>query len=302
MRYFKRHKFFTIVLIVFSLYVYVNYTRIINLNTKIDKNSKFYINDIYMSDGRIYKNYLSKEEQMAYDDIMKLIKSRKATMTIDLKKYNNKSPEEVGSLLSVGSDAILIDHPELLQYSNIGYMYTTEKLELRVSYAINNPLEEEINSLKIQRIISNIKMKTRNMNDLEKIKYVYEWIGDNSKYDTLFTYASKNQSIYNVFIKKNAVCAGFAKASQVIFQNIGIDSMTITGESSGPHMWNIIKYNGKYYYFDSTYPASIRNKNNKYYYDGLLQEKLNYYTQYHSDWYPKIETENALYKNSTNKN
>ena len=296
MRYFKRHKIVTIILIVFSLYVYLNYTKIIEPNSKIDKKSKLYINDIYMSDGRIYTNYLNKEEKQAYDDIINLIKERKYSKKLNLKKYNNKTPEEVGSLLLTASDAILIDHPELLQYSNISYKYTSTWIELRISYAINNPIEEEINTLKIQRIIYGIKNKTKNMSDIEKIKYVYEWIGDNSRYDTLFTYASKNQSIYNVFIKKNAVCAGFAKASQVIFQNIGIESMTITGESTGRHMWNIINYKGKYYYFDSTYAASIRNKNNEYYYDGLKQEKINYYTKEHEEWYPEIETSNMPIK------
>ena len=55
--------------------------------------------------------------------------------------------------------------------------------------------------------------------------------------------------------------------------------MIITGYSTGNHMWNVIKYNGKYYY-----------------YDGLKQDKMNYYTIDYANWYPKIETENALYK------
>ena len=135
------------------------------------------------------------------------------------------------------------------------------------------------------------------MSDLEKIKYVYEWIGDNAYYDKLLTGSSKNQSIYNVFIKGNAVCAGFAKTSQVIFQNIGIESMIITGYSTGSHMWNIVKYNGKFYYYDSTYAASIRDKKHKNYYDGLKQEKMNFYTVDYENWYPRIEKENALYKN-----
>ena len=62
---------------------------------------------------------------------------------------------------------------------------------------------------------------------------------------------SKNQSIYNVFMNKNAVCAGFAKASQVIFQNIGINSYTITGESTGPHMWNVVELDGKYNFINT---------------------------------------------------
>ena len=86
----------------------------------------------------------------------------------------------------------------------------------------------------------------------EKIKYVYNWMGNNTSYDKTFTWSSKNQSVYSVFMSKEAVCAGFAKASQIIFQNIGIESYGVAGQTGGPHMWNIIEYDGKYYFFDST--------------------------------------------------
>ena len=182
----------------------------------------------------------------------------------------------------------------MLQFSSYGYSYDDTMVEAKVEFAINNPVMEELNTLKIRRIIDKIKKETKDMSDREKIKYVYEWIGDNNTYDELFTYTSKNQSIYNVFIKGNAVCAGFAKASQVIFQNIGIESMTITGESGGPHMWNIIKIDEKYYYYDSTWAASIQDKDNKHYYGGLIQEEMNYYVPDHPEWYPTIEKESGL--------
>ena len=56
MRYFKRNKIFTIILIVISVFIYTNYTRIIEPNPKINRKSSLYVNDIYMSDGRIYNN------------------------------------------------------------------------------------------------------------------------------------------------------------------------------------------------------------------------------------------------------
>ena len=70
--------------------------------------------------------------------------------------------------------------------------------------------------------------------------------------------------------------------------------MTISGGSGGPHMWNVIKLDNKYYYYDSTYAASIRDKNNPQYYGGLKQEEMNYYKADHSDWYPKIEEKSGL--------
>ena len=294
MRYFKRHKIISLILIVLSVYLYINYTRIIEENPNIDKNSPAYINDIYMSDERIYNNYLSETEKIAYDELKDMFKKRQLKRKLDINKYSGKSPKDISTDIMNAGRALLIDHPEMLQLASYGYRYDDTMIQAKIDFAINNPIMESLNTLRIRRIIDNIKRRTKDMSDREKIKYVYEWIGDNNTYDELFTYTSKNQSIYNVFIKGNAVCAGFAKASQVIFQNIGIESMTISGESGGPHMWNVIKLDNKYYYYDSTYAASIRDKNHPQYYGGLKQEEMNYYKADHSDWYPKIEEKSGL--------
>lgn len=294
MRYFTRHKLLSIVLIFLSVYLYMNYTRIIEVNPKIDKSSPAYVNDIYMSDERIYNTYLNETEKLVYDELKNMFFERDIKRELDLNKYNGKSTSEISSAIMIAGRAMLLDHPEMLQFSSYGYSYDDTMVEAKVEFAINNPVMEELNTLKIRRIIDKIKKETKDMSDREKIKYVYEWIGDNNTYDELFTYTSKNQSIYNVFIKGNAVCAGFAKASQVIFQNIGIESMTITGESGGPHMWNIIKIDEKYYYYDSTWAASIQDKDNKHYYGGLIQEEMNYYVPDHPEWYPTIEKESGL--------
>lgn len=294
MRYFKRHKFISLILIVLSVYLYINYTRIIEENPNIDKNSPAYINDIYMSDERIYNNYLSETEKIAYDELKDMFKKRQLKRELDINKYSGKSSKDISIDIINAGRALLIDHPEMLQLASYGYRYDDTMIQAKIEFAINNPIMESLNTLRIRRIIDNIKRATKDMSDREKIKYVYEWIGDNNTYDELFTYTSKNQSIYNVFIKGNAVCAGFAKASQVIFQNIGIESMAISGESGGPHMWNVIKLDNKYYYYDSTYAASIRDKNHPQYYGGLKQEEMNYYKADYPDWYPKIEEKSGL--------
>lgn len=294
MRYFKRHKFLSIIILLLSIYLYTNYTRIIEVNPKIDKTSEAYVNDIYMSDERIYNNYLNEIEKQAYSELKEMFFKRESKRTLDLAKYDNKSPDEVSQAIMVAGRAMLIDHPEMLQFSTFRYSHDGVDVEASVEFAINNPVMESLNTLRIRRIIDNIRIATKKMDDREKIKYVYEWIGDNNTYDDLFTYFSKNQSIYNVFIKGNAVCAGFAKASQVIFQNIGIESMTISGESGGPHMWNVIKLDNKYYYYDSTYAACVKDKNHPQYYDGLKQEEMNYYKADYPDWYPKIEEKSGL--------
>ena len=292
MRYFKEHKIVSFVLVIITFYIYINYTIVFDNNSTWNRDN--YTNGIYYSNQRVYNQFLNSDEKKAYDDLMNYINKRQLKVMVDLSKYDNKKPEVVANYYAVAHEAITLDHPELLQVGYISWQYNNEDLKITIFYAIDNKIKEEINTLKIRKIINDIKLKTINMNDLDKIKYVYDWIGSNTVYDSTFTYFAKNQSIYNVFIKKNAVCAGFAKASQVIFQNIGIDSILVSGESTGPHMWNIIKYNNKYYYYDSTWAASIKNKSNEYYYGGLKQEEMNYYTT-DFNWYPEVEKTNALF-------
>ena len=60
-------------------------------------------------------------------------------------------------------------------------------------------------------------------------------------------------------------------------------------------MWNIIKYNGKYYFYDSTV-AACREKGTEGFYDGLKQVEMKDHELNNSEWYPKIEEINALYE------
>ena len=200
MRYFKRHKIISLILIVLSVYLYINYTRIIEENPNIDKNSPAYINDIYMSDERIYNNYLSETEKIAYDELKDMFKKRQLKRKLDINKYSGKSSKDISTDIMNAGRALLIDHPEMLQLASYGYRYDDTMIQAKIDFAINNPIMESLNTLRIRRIIDNIKRRTKDMSDREKIKYVYEWIGDNNTYDELFTYTSKNQSIYNVII------------------------------------------------------------------------------------------------------
>jgi len=283
MQFFKSNKFLTIILLILSFYLYNNYLFLIEKNPMVDRKSSTYINDLYASDERIYNNYLDKTEKKIYRELVEGTKKYNGKMNI---RITNKDTS-----VSEVSDAIITDHPELLNFGGMRYSWDSlGNYEIEVKNATPIILEQ-INISKIERIIYKIKQETKNMSDYEKIKYVYEWMGENSDYDRTFTEMAKNQSAYNVFINKNAVCAGFAKASQIIFQNIGIESFGVSGYTSGPHMWNIVKYEGKYYFFDSTVATSVP-KTSKRYYNGLKQTTMNDYKMDNPEWYPKIEEEN----------
>ena len=269
--------------------------RIVPINKQVNTSSNHYINSLYGSNDFIY-NQLSSNSQHAYDYILEKMVSYTSLFDIPFYEFGCADYNECFSFFSTAFSAIQIEHPELMNLSNYSLRYEqgNDFISVHVYYAQSFPILVDLGELRIQRILADIKKDTANMSDEEKIKYVYNWIGQNTSYDTVFTSTSKNQSIYNVFLKKNAVCAGFAKASLVIFQNIGIEAYAISGESTGPHMWNIVKCNDHYYYFDATVAASIQDESHSNYYDGLVQEKMNFYIPDHVEWYPNVETTNMF--------
>ena len=294
MRFIKKHKIITIVLIFLSVYIYMNFTRIVEPNPLVDKGSEHYVNDLYASDGRIYSDYLDEHEKKIYKMLLNHTKKYDNRFKLYYKDYGCTDLDDLQQKLYNVYYAILIDHPELMNYAGITWycesFETSEYMNVGLYLAFSNKYKEYIGQLSIQRIIYDIKLATTGMSDQEKVKYVYDWMGKHARYDYPFMTFSKNQSIYNVFMKGNAVCAGFAKASQVIFQNIGIESYTITGNTSGPHMWNIVKVDGKYYYYDSTV-AVCRKEGSKGFYDGLNQSFFDSYQPDHASWYSGIDIE-----------
>ena len=285
MNFIKRHKIIIIILIVIAVFYYLRENREIG--------DDHVINSLYKSDERIYKNELGPDDQKMYDLILESLVKHHNFLDIDMDEFNCYDYEDCADIVKYANEALMVDHPELMNYAGYRWKYSNGKFKLTMIPAYNLSYKDYYGVWRIERILDKIEKDTKNMNEEEKIKYVYDWMGDNNKYDYYFTYTSKNQSIYNVFIKKNAVCAGFAKASQIIFSRIGIESYIVHGLTNSEHMWNIVKYNDKYYYFDSTVAVGYK-KSSIHYTEGLQQSFMNDYNAYHSEWYPKVENSNMF--------
>ena len=283
---YNKRKFFIVIGILLVILLIAR--AIYNRNPNVDTRSEFYTNSIYMSDGRIYSSYLDEVNKTLYNLIMEKIKKGKTVIYLKPTAYGCRDYKDCFSRFTIVTHAIMIDHPELLSFGGWLAQYKGDKDE--ITFFIKNsfklPLMNQVGEVIINKKIGDIKKATENMSDKEKVKYVYNWIGENTTYDRLFTSESKNQTIYNVFVNHNAVCAGFAKTSQVIFQRLGIKSYIALGTTTGLHMWNIIEIDNKYYYYDSTVAACIP-KNSSQYYDGLKQSKFSgYHLSY--NWFPIV--------------
>lgn len=293
MIFFLNHKIFPFFLLMLTLIFYIYFCRKIEINPLIDKSSIHYINDLYMSNELYYDN-LNYQEQKLYMNLLEAINNYKANYYININKDNCYSLEKCSSMGTKAMEAIIMDHPELLQIANYSWSYNSlndsENVKLTFSYAIKFKFISKLGEMRIARIIDKIKKTTKNMSEIEKIKYVYEWIGENNKYNKTFMYFDSNQSAFTVFINHNSVCAGFAKASQIIFQNIGITSYYVTGTSTGPHAFNIVKVEDKYYLYDSTVASTINSESDNFY-KGLEQKYLSSFSIDNQNLYPELNTD-----------
>lgn len=88
--------------------------------------------------------------------------------------------------------------------------------------------------------------------DFEKIQYVYETIVDQVEYKEE---APDGQNIYSVLVNRQSVCAGYAKATQYLLEQLGVFCTYVTGETreGESHAWNLVLCEGDYYYVDTTW-------------------------------------------------
>lgn len=91
--------------------------------------------------------------------------------------------------------------------------------------------------------------------DYEKVKYVYEMLIYNVKYNLN---SRENQNILSVFLYGESVCSGYANAAQYLLTLLDVPCMTVYGISEGEnHAWNLVFIDGEPYYMDVTWGSTV---------------------------------------------
>ena len=291
--YIKKHPILFALFILLLANIFWKYLRPIEGNLLVDKKSPHYVNGLYYSDGRFYES-VDVITQKMYMQVFSDIKSVKKEATIKYGDYDCEDMSECAALMIEAWDLVGLDHPELLAYGTIT-IREIDSNTMKASYhrPIRTKFWVSIYEKRIARIIDDIKKETKGMSEYEKVKYVYDYIG-RREYNPLFNpYTQTDQSAYSVFIKKKGVCAAFARASQLIFQNIGIESYVAIGTTNGPHAWNIVSIDGEYYYYDSTIATGYKSSSPRYY-SGIGASPAKYSLKY-KELYPDLNGEKHLF-------
>lgn len=93
-------------------------------------------------------------------------------------------------------------------------------------------------------------------NLFEREVYVYDWLVKHVQYDNSTAYSD---TAYGAIVDGRAGCEGYARAFQYLMNQIGVETVLITGRTDENHMWNMVKLYGEYYFVDVTSDDPVPN-------------------------------------------
>ena len=168
-----------------------------------------------------------------------------------------------GTDLQMALDMVLEDHPEIFWFNGAGgfSLLNTGKVTFYPDgYSVDGVAVNSSNigsyKQKLENAVTNALKGLPNDSDYEKALYLHDYICKLVEYKS----GEDDQTAYGSLVEGKAVCAGYARAFQLLLQRIGIKSWYVTGWGINPssgqqeaHGWNIVFLNNKCFYTDVTW-------------------------------------------------
>ena len=207
-----------------------------------------------------YYQYHTEEEQLIYREIYQGLLNQEEEFVV-----HGVDGEKTNEILYT----VLYDFPELFwtdgEVTSTGYSFP-EHVVVEPTYVCTKEerasREKELQT-NAQQMIQTIPTEAT---DYQKIKYVYEYVINQVEY---VDEAPDNQNIYSSLVRKQSVCAGYAKETQYLLEQMGIPCIYVVGDATNnegteAHAWNIVLCDGKYYHVDTTWGDPVYAEDDTY--------------------------------------
>lgn len=218
--------------------------------------------------------YEINQEEKIYNDIYSQLTAFKTRISFNTSNYNIMS-----EMVSKQYRKVLSDHPELFWLSGgaeaSGVTSAAGTLLFYEVDTICDMDDAKVKATQLESVVQNIIELTNShcTSDYDKAKYVHDLLVLNCEYDmdTYYSYLDNPTSdsglgytAYGCLVDHKAVCAGYSKAYQLIMNKLGIEcgfvyGIGINDDGQGPHAWNYICLDGKYYMVDVTWDDPLGN-------------------------------------------
>ena len=205
-----------------------------------------------------YYQHLDDTGKAVYDEI--LAASKNFQTTIKLKTLAPFST--VGSAVQ----AFCCDYP-LYYWTCHAYTYYLNTNKEVTSLVFEYKGTERTNVEQLEAISDEIvSAMPQGLSDVEKLRYLHDHIVMTVEY-----YDNSdpvNQEAVSALINQSSVCAGYARAFQLLCQKAGIPCTYVYGNdhqydgTSGRHAWNFVQLDDKYYWMDVTWDDTLVTEEN----------------------------------------
>ena len=172
-----------------------------------------------------------------------------------------------------------LDHPEIFWATGFKYRYyeNSGNLIFLPEYLFEKSKIREHQKAMASRV-EKLARPAKSMSDLEKEKYVHDFICENVRYDKLKK--SYSHEIIGPLGQGVGVCEGIAKSVKVLLDALDVwNVIAICGNNPEKgikyrHTWNIVKIGGTYYHLDVTFDNSLGDEEIRYDYFNLDDKNI----------------------------
>lgn len=200
-----------------------------------------------------YYQQMNKQRQAVYHAILQGI-----TVLAD----EFQIPAIEGSELYDVFFQLRLDHPEIFWATSFKYKFfkgSPNYIFIPEYIFEKNKIREHQKALKAR--VDKLARPAKNFSDIEKEKYVHDFICENVRYDKLKK--AYSHEIIGPLGQGVGVCEGIAKSVKILCDALNLWCIiAICGNNPEKgikyrHTWNIIRLDGKYYHLDATFDNTL---------------------------------------------